>query len=196
MFETMTSAIIDEFPQFLRKRKVLFTGFMCLLECLLGIPCIMNVSFTIQPYSVHSAFHSVQLLCCCLKVKFYLRCLFCEQPSVFQPQADLLCFCCSQGGMYLLQLMDWYSAAFSLMVISLLECIVIGWVYGKHGSDSLRLRTSPKTFLPRTRRWVVFHPIWVIWYFVPYAASEPALPCLFSNSILILPCGGYLKFCF
>ncbi|XP_014668396.1 PREDICTED: sodium- and chloride-dependent glycine transporter 1-like [Priapulus caudatus] len=76
MFETMTSSLIDEFPQLLRNRKMLFTGFMCFIEFLFGIPCIMN------------------------------------------------------GGMYVLQLMDWYCAAFALMFISLIECIVIGWVYG------------------------------------------------------------------
>ncbi|GFY59060.1 sodium- and chloride-dependent glycine transporter 2 [Trichonephila inaurata madagascariensis] len=38
--------------------------------------------------------------------------------------------CITEGGMYVLQLMDWYSAAFSLMVISLMELICISWVYG------------------------------------------------------------------
>ncbi|GFX10292.1 sodium- and chloride-dependent glycine transporter 2 [Trichonephila clavipes] len=50
----------------------------------------------------------------------------------------ILCFlmfllglpCTTEGGMYILQLMDWYSAAFSLMVISLLELICISFVYG------------------------------------------------------------------
>ncbi|KAG8198562.1 hypothetical protein JTE90_026461 [Oedothorax gibbosus] len=36
----------------------------------------------------------------------------------------------TEGGMYILQLMDWYSATFSLMIISLLELICISWVYG------------------------------------------------------------------
>ncbi|XP_037070121.1 sodium- and chloride-dependent glycine transporter 1-like [Pollicipes pollicipes] len=39
--------------------------------------------------------------------------------------------CVTNGGVYVLQLMDWYSAAFSLMIVSLLECIVIAWVYGE-----------------------------------------------------------------
>ncbi|GFT49829.1 sodium- and chloride-dependent glycine transporter 2 [Nephila pilipes] len=38
--------------------------------------------------------------------------------------------CVTESGMYILQLMDWYSAAFSLMIISLLELICIAWIYG------------------------------------------------------------------
>jgi solute carrier family 6 amino acid transporter-like protein 5/7/9/14 len=43
MFETMTSAFIDEFPEYLRNKKVLFTAGMCFLEFLLGLPCIFEV---------------------------------------------------------------------------------------------------------------------------------------------------------
>ncbi|GFR33859.1 sodium- and chloride-dependent glycine transporter 2 [Trichonephila clavata] len=75
MFETTISAFVDEYPA-LKKHKVLFTGCLCFLMFLLGLPCT------------------------------------------------------TAGGMYILQLMDWYSAAFSLMVISLLELICISWVYG------------------------------------------------------------------
>lgn len=35
-----------------------------------------------------------------------------------------------QGGIYVLQIMDWYCASFSLMLISLFECMAISWVYG------------------------------------------------------------------
>ncbi|XP_069130315.1 sodium- and chloride-dependent glycine transporter 1-like [Argopecten irradians] len=76
MFETMSSAFIDEFPELLKNKKALFTAFMCFLEFLLGIPCVM------------------------------------------------------QGGVYVLQIMDWYCSTFSLMILSLTECIVIGWIYG------------------------------------------------------------------
>ena len=37
---------------------------------------------------------------------------------------------CLQGGVYIFQLFDWYSATFSLMFLALLESIVIAWVYG------------------------------------------------------------------
>ncbi|PRD23862.1 UNVERIFIED_CONTAM: slc6a5 [Trichonephila clavipes] len=76
MFETAVSAFVDEYPNFLRKRKTLFTVFLCVLMFILGLPCV------------------------------------------------------TQGGIYVVQLMDWYSAAFSLMVISLLETVAVSWVYG------------------------------------------------------------------
>ncbi|XP_070554260.1 sodium- and chloride-dependent glycine transporter 1-like [Ptychodera flava] len=36
----------------------------------------------------------------------------------------------TRGGMYVLQLMDWYAAGFSLCFVGLMECIVISYVYG------------------------------------------------------------------
>ncbi|XP_029653870.1 sodium- and chloride-dependent glycine transporter 1 [Octopus sinensis] len=76
MFETMTSAFIDEFPELLAKRKVLFTAAICFVEFLCGIPFV------------------------------------------------------TQGGIYLLQVVDWYCSTFSLMILSLTECVVISWIYG------------------------------------------------------------------
>ncbi|XP_042898063.1 sodium- and chloride-dependent glycine transporter 1 isoform X2 [Parasteatoda tepidariorum] len=57
--------------------------------------------------------------------------------------------CVTQGGMYVLQLMDWYSAAFSLMIISLLELICISWIYGvdRFMQDiSLMIKRPPPTW--------------------------------------------------
>jgi solute carrier family 6 amino acid transporter-like protein 5/7/9/14 len=75
MFQTMTSAFMDEF-EWLRKKKTLLMIALCLLEFLLGIPCIC------------------------------------------------------QGGIYYLQIMDWYSSTFSLMILSFTELMVIAWIYG------------------------------------------------------------------
>ncbi|KAK2157889.1 hypothetical protein NP493_1843g00004 [Ridgeia piscesae] len=36
---------------------------------------------------------------------------------------------CSRAGIYIMTLFDWYCAGFSLMVVSLLELIAIGWIY-------------------------------------------------------------------
>ena len=45
MFETMTSGFVDEFPKYLKTRKTLFTGFMCLLSFLLGVPIVTQVIY-------------------------------------------------------------------------------------------------------------------------------------------------------
>jgi len=37
---------------------------------------------------------------------------------------------CLQGGYYLFVLLDWYSGAWSLMLLAILEIIVVSWVYG------------------------------------------------------------------
>ncbi|ELU16289.1 hypothetical protein CAPTEDRAFT_222696 [Capitella teleta] len=78
MFETMTSGFVDEFPRYLKGRETLFTGFMCLLSFLLGVPIV------------------------------------------------------TQCGVYIFQIMDWYSACFSLITISFLECLAVGWIYGSN----------------------------------------------------------------
>ncbi|XP_064650709.1 sodium- and chloride-dependent glycine transporter 1-like isoform X4 [Lineus longissimus] len=38
--------------------------------------------------------------------------------------------CCSEGGMYLLQLWDNYAATYSVLIIGFTECVAISWVYG------------------------------------------------------------------
>jgi len=36
----------------------------------------------------------------------------------------------SQGGIYLLTMVDWYSAGVSLMIVAVTECLVLSWLYG------------------------------------------------------------------
>lgn len=38
--------------------------------------------------------------------------------------------CVTNGGMYILQLLDWYAASISVILICLVEVIVVGWTYG------------------------------------------------------------------
>lgn len=40
-----------------------------------------------------------------------------------------------QGGMYVLQLMDHYSAGFCVLIIAIVECLVINWIYGQYWTD-------------------------------------------------------------
>ncbi|KAK3697426.1 hypothetical protein RRG08_031190 [Elysia crispata] len=36
----------------------------------------------------------------------------------------------SRGGVYLFQLVDWYIAAYTVIMVGILECIIVGWIYG------------------------------------------------------------------
>ena len=38
--------------------------------------------------------------------------------------------CDVQGGIYMLLLMDTYSATYAMLVIAVFECIAVAWVYG------------------------------------------------------------------
>ncbi|XP_053692476.1 sodium- and chloride-dependent glycine transporter 2 [Sabethes cyaneus] len=40
--------------------------------------------------------------------------------------------CATQGGMYLLQLFDWYSSSISVILVCIVEIVAIGWIYGVH----------------------------------------------------------------
>jgi len=39
--------------------------------------------------------------------------------------------CVTQGGMYFFNLMDYQTAGLSLLIVSLMEIITIGWIYGE-----------------------------------------------------------------
>uniref|UniRef100_A0A8W7PDH3 Transporter n=1 Tax=Anopheles coluzzii TaxID=1518534 RepID=A0A8W7PDH3_ANOCL len=38
--------------------------------------------------------------------------------------------CVTRGGMYLVQLLDWYSASISVILVCIVEVIAVGWIYG------------------------------------------------------------------
>ncbi|XP_050077426.1 sodium-dependent proline transporter [Anopheles maculipalpis] len=38
--------------------------------------------------------------------------------------------CVTQGGMYLVQLLDWYSASISVILVCIVEVIAVAWIYG------------------------------------------------------------------
>ncbi|XP_050396471.1 sodium- and chloride-dependent glycine transporter 1 isoform X1 [Patella vulgata] len=44
---------------------------------------------------------------------------------------------CTQAGMYIFQIFDWYVGAFSVFCFGIIECVVFGWIYGtdKFGED-------------------------------------------------------------
>ncbi|XP_055642912.1 sodium- and chloride-dependent glycine transporter 2 isoform X2 [Toxorhynchites rutilus septentrionalis] len=38
--------------------------------------------------------------------------------------------CTTRGGLYLLQLFDWYSASISVILVCIVEVVIVGWIYG------------------------------------------------------------------
>ncbi|XP_046548898.1 sodium- and chloride-dependent glycine transporter 2-like, partial [Haliotis rubra] len=74
--EVVVTALVDQYPQQLGKRRILVTGGYCIIAFLLGI--------------------------------------------VF----------CTQGGPYMFQLVDWYVFSLGPIVICILECAAVAWIYG------------------------------------------------------------------
>ncbi|XP_035824773.1 sodium- and chloride-dependent betaine transporter [Aplysia californica] len=57
----------------------------------------------------------------------------------------------TEGGMYLFQLVDWYFAAYAVIVNGILELVVVGWIYGaERFFDDIKLmlgRRPPRLFI-------------------------------------------------
>ncbi|VDI73220.1 solute carrier family 6 (neurotransmitter transporter, amino acid) member 5/7/9/14 [Mytilus galloprovincialis] len=76
--------------------------------------------------------------------------------------------CITQGGIYVLQIMDWYCASFSLMMISLIECLVIAWIYGTerfYKDIELMIGYKPHAIWHYMWRYVTPAVIFGIWLF-------------------------------
>ncbi|XP_013384850.1 sodium- and chloride-dependent glycine transporter 1 isoform X2 [Lingula anatina] len=113
MFETMTSAFVDEYPHFLRKRKTLFIAATCFVQFLLGIVIV------------------------------------------------------TKGGIYILQIMDWYSSTYSLMVFSFMECIVVAYVYGvDRFYEDIELMIGRKPPILYKYSWLFVTPAVILFIFV------------------------------
>lgn len=113
MLETVISAFVDEFPDFLRPRKTWFSLGLVIVMYLLGLPCITN------------------------------------------------------GGIYMFQLIDWYSAGQSLMLVALFECICINWIYGysRFAKDiEMMLGFRPNYYW--TACWIVLTPAVIVFIIV------------------------------
>ncbi|XP_046544144.1 sodium- and chloride-dependent glycine transporter 1-like [Haliotis rubra] len=49
----------------------------------------------------------------------------------------------TEGGIYLFQLLDWYTSSFSVLLIGCLECVVINWIYGSRRlSNDIEMMTG------------------------------------------------------
>ncbi|KAI8782629.1 sodium- and chloride-dependent GABA transporter ine [Biomphalaria glabrata] len=74
----------------------------------------------------------------------------------------------TQGGFYFFQLLDYYAAALSLMVLAFFEVIAICWFYGAHRlADNIRVMTGTKPNIFFIICWFVLSPLLIggIWIF-------------------------------
>ncbi|ELU09587.1 hypothetical protein CAPTEDRAFT_166146 [Capitella teleta] len=71
---------------------------------------------------------------------------------------------CSRAGIYIMNLFDWYSAGFSLFIVSFFEIIAIAWVYGfKRFSEDIALMVgNPCCGCFRVSLYIYWWPMWIL----------------------------------
>ncbi|CAD5119977.1 DgyrCDS8562 [Dimorphilus gyrociliatus] len=120
--ETVMTGLRDEFPQF-NRTKVRYLGNIIVL-CTVGF--LMGLSCTTQMVGLETVMTGITDE---FKIKIWWKrllatvvvavCMFlCGLPQV------------TQGGMFVLSLIDHYAASFSVLLIAFLEFIIIYWIYG------------------------------------------------------------------
>ncbi|XP_046564197.1 sodium- and chloride-dependent glycine transporter 1-like [Haliotis rubra] len=73
----------------------------------------------------------------------------------------------TRGGIYVYMLIDWYVASFSTMLIGIMECLIIGWIYGADlfSSDiAMMLGRKPPIYMKTL--WCFLTPALLIMCFV------------------------------
>ncbi|KAK2183053.1 hypothetical protein NP493_325g02062 [Ridgeia piscesae] len=75
--------------------------------------------------------------------------------------------CTMNGGIYFLQIMDWYSSTFSLMILSFTECVVIAWIYGVNRFyEDIELMIGYKPNLWWSLCWRFITPMTIVFVFM------------------------------
>lgn len=112
--QTLTSAIVDSFPEKLIRRKFPVTVAVCLALFLLGISCI------------------------------------------------------TQGGVYFLQILDWYCASIAVMFLAFMEIAGISWIYGTrrlYADIEMMIGTTLPRFWGIFWRFITPSVVLLIWAF-------------------------------
>ncbi|XP_067649903.1 sodium-dependent proline transporter-like [Haliotis asinina] len=103
--EVVITALVDQYPQQLGKRRILVTGGYCVIAFLLGI--------------------------------------------IF----------CTQGGPYMFQLVDWYVVSLGPIVICILECVALAWIYGiRRISSDAQMMFGKQLAMPVKILWAFVTP--------------------------------------
>lgn len=106
--EGFITAIIDEWPQLLRRRKEIFIAVVCAISYLVGFTCISQVYLRSSSLSSSSSF-----------------------ASRFVEQKIKINILSQKGGMYVFQILDSYAVSgFCLLFLIFFECVSISWAFG------------------------------------------------------------------
>ncbi|XP_046570022.1 sodium- and chloride-dependent neutral and basic amino acid transporter B(0+)-like [Haliotis rubra] len=71
--------------------------------------------------------------------------------------------CVTQGGIYVLSLMDWYIASISVMVLVAAEVLVLAWIYGVNRLyDDLEMMIGYRVSPVWKAMWLVVTPLYII----------------------------------
>ncbi|XP_035681588.1 sodium- and chloride-dependent glycine transporter 2-like [Branchiostoma floridae] len=117
----------------------------------------------------------------------------------------------TQGGFYLLQLMDNYSGTFSLLVVAIVECVVVGWVYGcDRFLDDISMMIGSRPCLWWKICWKVLTPLSLLFILIfqftvysPTKYGDYTYPfwaevlgwCMVGVAVLMLPTAALYKVC-
>ncbi|XP_005105728.1 sodium- and chloride-dependent betaine transporter isoform X2 [Aplysia californica] len=93
----------------------------------------------------------------------------------------LISYCVSlpiatRGGIYVFTLLDWFVAAFCVMLTSLIECIIIGWLYGVDKfCDDIELMIGRRPGIYMKVCWTVVTPLVMLVAFI-FTCAKYTLP--------------------
>ena len=109
--EGFVTALMDEYPTVLRKRKKVFILVVCVVSYIIGFSNITQVNSIITAWITY----------------VYL-------PHVYlETQFDRCCLFLFQGGLYVFKLFDYYSASgMAILYLVFFETISISWFYGTY----------------------------------------------------------------
>ncbi|XP_059142121.1 sodium-dependent proline transporter-like [Physella acuta] len=82
----------------------------------------------------------------------------------------------SQGGIYVFTLLDWFVAAFCVMITSLIECVVVAWVYGvDRFCDDIEMMLGKRPGLFIKLCWTFITPVVMLAAFI-FTCAKYSLP--------------------
>lgn len=163
--ESFVCGVVDNWPEKLRKNRKIFTFGCVLVLFLFDIPMVTNVRLRHKIYCI--------MLIILLKI--------CPLLSV------------TKGGVYIFQLMDYYSASgMSMLFLVFFQTISIAWIFGtSRFCDCVEQMSGKRPSWFFYICWLVFGPLVmaVIWTFYPNCGNSKVKVTLsVSGSLFILRC--------